>query len=320
MNRTDRLLALLLELQARGTARGEDLARHFEVSLRTIYRDLEALAEGGVPIVATPGKGYELMPGYFLPPLHFTADEAATLALGSDLIRQRVDPALQGAVDDARRKLEAVLPPERRDAVARWRQELTFLPPRRRGDQRRLEQLRRAVQEHRVVRLLYRGRRQPAAEPREVEPISLVYLNETWHLAAYCRLREAGRLFRLERIDELRVTAERFETTARHQLRPADDAPAPSAEEARVRFDSRIERWVRERQIFYLSREEVDERGTVFVYALRDAEVLAHWLLGWGAQAEVLAPASLRERIAREARKIVETYATADRMLSGAPP
>jgi predicted DNA-binding transcriptional regulator YafY len=320
VNRTDRLLALLLELQARGTARGEDLARQFEVSLRTIYRDLEALAQGGVPIVATPGKGYELMPGYFLPPLHFTADEAAALALGSDLIRQRVDPALQGAVDEARRKLDAVLPPERRAAVARWRQELTVLPPRRRGDQRRLEQLRRAVQEHRVVRLLYRGRRQPAAEPREVEPISLVYLNETWHLAAYCRLREAGRFFRLDRIDELRVAAERFEPTARHQLSPGGAGPAPSGEEARVRFDPRVERWVRERQIFYLSREEVDERGTVFVYALRDADVLAHWLLGWGAQAEVLAPATLRERIAREAREIVETYATADRTVSGAPP
>jgi predicted DNA-binding transcriptional regulator YafY len=318
VNRTDRLLALLLELQARGTARGEDLARHFEVSLRTIYRDLEALAEGGVPILATPGKGYELMPGYFLPPLHLTADEAAALALGTDLIRQRVDPALQGAVDDARRKLDAALPPEKRAAVARWRQELNFLPPRRRGDQRRLEQMRRAVQEHRVVRLLYRGYRQPAAEPREVEPVSLVYLNETWHLAGYCRLREAGRFFRLDRIDDLRLTAERFERGTRHDLRPGDDAAQP-AEEARVRFDPRVERWVRERQIFYLLREEVDEVGTVFVYALRDAEVLAHWLLGWGAQARVLGPATLRERIAREAQKVVESCAAADRTVSGAP-
>ena len=320
MNRTDRLLALLLELQARGTARGEDLARHFEVSLRTVYRDIEALAQGGVPIVATPGKGYELMPGYFLPPLHFTADEAAALALGSDLIRPRVDPALQGAVDDARRKLEAVLPPEKRAAVARWRRELTFLPPRRRGDQRRLEQIRRAVQEHRVVRLLYRGRRQPAAQPREVEPISLVYLNEVWHLAGYCRLREAGRLFRLDRVDDLRVTAERFVPTVRHQLRTADERPGPPVGEARVRFDPALERWVRERQLFYLLREEVDEGGTVFVYDLRDVDVLAHWLLGWGAQAEVLAPAALRERIAGEARRIAQTYAAADRTLSAAPP
>jgi predicted DNA-binding transcriptional regulator YafY len=87
-----------------------------------------------------------------------------------------------------------------------------------------------------------------------------------------------------------------------------------------VRFDPTVERWVRERQIFYLLREEVDERGTIFVYALRDADVLAHWLLGWGVQAEVLSPPRLRARIAREARKLVEAYGTADRMVSGAAP
>jgi predicted DNA-binding transcriptional regulator YafY len=69
VNRTDRLVAVLLELQGRGTA--EDLAEHFEVSVRTMYRDLEALSEGGVPLVATPGTGYRLMDGYFLPPRAF---------------------------------------------------------------------------------------------------------------------------------------------------------------------------------------------------------------------------------------------------------
>ena len=67
MNRTDRLLGILLELQARGVLRAEDLARRFEVSLRTVYRDVQALSETGVPVVAIPGQGYRLMEGYFLP-------------------------------------------------------------------------------------------------------------------------------------------------------------------------------------------------------------------------------------------------------------
>ena len=86
MNRTDRLLAIVLELQRRRRSycRAEDLAMHFEVSKRTIYRDVQALCEAGVPIVAAERQGYALIDGYFLPPLHLTTDEALILALGSE--------------------------------------------------------------------------------------------------------------------------------------------------------------------------------------------------------------------------------------------
>src|SRR3712207_1675966 len=95
MNRTDRLLGALLELQARGELRAEDLAHRFEVSVRTVYRDLQALSETGVPLVASPGKGYRLMEGYFLPPLTFSAPEAALLIAGGEYVRERVDPDLR---------------------------------------------------------------------------------------------------------------------------------------------------------------------------------------------------------------------------------
>ncbi len=72
MNRTDRLLAIILELQRKRTLRAEDLASVFEVSTRTIYRDVQALLEIGVPITSLTGKGYALDEGYFLPPLRFS--------------------------------------------------------------------------------------------------------------------------------------------------------------------------------------------------------------------------------------------------------
>src|SRR5690349_23695534 len=86
MNRTDRLLAIVLELQSAGRRRAEDLAATFETSKRTIYRDIQALSEAGVPLVAIPGQGYSLMEGYFLPPLTFSAGEAAMLLLGSEVM------------------------------------------------------------------------------------------------------------------------------------------------------------------------------------------------------------------------------------------
>ena len=110
MNRTDRLLAIVLELQARKHIRAEDLAATFEVSKRTIYRDMLALSESGVPIVSIPGQGYSLIEGYFLPPLTFTTDEAIMLLLGADFVAQQFDAQYREAAQSASDKITVVLP------------------------------------------------------------------------------------------------------------------------------------------------------------------------------------------------------------------
>ena len=87
MNRIDRLFAILLGLQHKRRIRAQDLARQFEVSKRTIYRDMSALNQMGVPLAALPGEGFELVEGYYLPPLMFTEKEAVALLLGSLFIQ-----------------------------------------------------------------------------------------------------------------------------------------------------------------------------------------------------------------------------------------
>jgi predicted DNA-binding transcriptional regulator YafY len=311
VNRIDRLLAILLELQRRGETRAQDLADHFEVSVRTVYRDVQAISETGVPVVATPGKGYRLMDGFFLPPVSFTSDEAAALVLGGEFVRERVDSELRKAADQALAKLEAILPAARRDEVARWRGELTFASARAPGDEVRLGELRAAIHNRNVLRIDYWGYRRPAAESREVEPVSLVHLRDGWSVAGYCRARQAGRFFRLERIQTYEVLRETFEPSERHRIGPGDGGPDESPE-ARVRFAPEVQRWVRDRNLYLFKREESD----AFVYSLRDEHTLLHWLLGWGGQVEVLSPDSLRERIAAEASRVVEKHT--DRVLSGA--
>src|SRR5919197_88424 len=87
MNRVDRLLGYILALQGKAAQTADALAARFEISRRTVYRDLQALSELGVPLVSTPGRGYALMPGYHLPPVMFTAAEASILTLGGGLFR-----------------------------------------------------------------------------------------------------------------------------------------------------------------------------------------------------------------------------------------
>jgi len=308
MNRTDRLVAILLQLQAKPTLRAEDLARHFEISVRTVYRDLEALSESGVPLVATPGIGYRLMDGYFLPPLAFSESEAALLVLGGELIKQRVDTELRPSAETALAKLESVLPKERRATVEEWRSQLQFFSTRA-GDDPRLARLRTAIRDRRVVRLHYHAFRKAEPETRDIEPVQLMLMRERWHVGAYCRLRKGPRMFRLDRIDRFSVLGEQFSIAERHVMPTAYEDWKATAAEVRVRFDPRVERWVRERQPFTFMREELDERGPIFVYGIRQEDDLVRWLLAWGASAEILSPPRLRARLATEILAMFSQYA-----------
>ena len=121
MNKTDRLLAIVLELQREGVLRAEDLAAVFETSRRTIYRDIQALSEAGVPIIGSPGLGYSLMEGYFLPPVSFSVEEAVALLIGTDFVQQKFDSGYGSKAQTSQRKIEAILPESVRKEASRIR-------------------------------------------------------------------------------------------------------------------------------------------------------------------------------------------------------
>ena len=108
---------MVLFLQGRRVVRASDLATHFEITERTVYRDICALAEAGVPIVGEAGVGYSLMKGYQLPPVMFSADEATSLFVGGELVKHFTDASLQAPMSSALDKLRAVLPRDRQDHV-----------------------------------------------------------------------------------------------------------------------------------------------------------------------------------------------------------
>src|ERR1041384_5468072 len=119
MNRVDRLVAIALRLQSRRVVRAEDLATHFEISIRTIYRDIAALGEAGVPIMGEAGVGYSLVKGYHLPPVMFTAEEASALSVGGKLVDHLTDASLHKEMETALLKIRSALPRERQDYLDR---------------------------------------------------------------------------------------------------------------------------------------------------------------------------------------------------------
>src|SRR6266567_5554514 len=154
MNRTDRLLAIVLELQGKGRQRAEDLAATFETSKRTIYRDIQALGQAGVPLISLPGHGYSLMKGYFLPPLSFTTEEATMLLLGSDFMAQNFDAQYRAAAQSAGRKIAGVLPEKLHDEVQYLQSNIRFVAASEAQDSpqhKKLQQLRRAILESHTI-------------------------------------------------------------------------------------------------------------------------------------------------------------------------
>src|SRR5437867_3213695 len=119
MNRIDRLMATVVLLQSRRVVRAEDIAAHFEISLRTVYRDIAALGEGGIPIMAEAGVGYSLVKGYHLPPVMFTTDEASALSTGGQLVEHLTDTSLRKQMESALLKIRSVLPRDRQDYLDR---------------------------------------------------------------------------------------------------------------------------------------------------------------------------------------------------------
>jgi predicted DNA-binding transcriptional regulator YafY len=314
MNRTDRLLAIVLELQSKGRQRAEDLAALFETSKRTIYRDIGALCEAGIPIVSVPGQGYSLMEGYFLPPLRFTTPEATMLLLGSDFVAQRFDAQWRAAAQLAGRKIEAVLPEERRAEVRDLQQRVRFIatdPLNDPAEQALLGLLRRAIVEQQTVRFHYHARSAAygatAASVREADPYGLMHIAGAWYLTGYCHLRAGLRSFRLDRMHELTLLDRRFTRPPGFTIElPDKDEPRPLV--IRALFDHEVARWVREARSFYVLSEEDTSDGLLVTLTVRRENEVLGWLLSWGKHVRVLEPESLRRQLVAEAEGMLRNH------------
>ena len=214
MNRIDRLFGMVTLLQARRYVPAERLAAHFGISLRTVYRDIRALDEQGIPVSFEAGRGYCLVPGYFLPPVSFTGEEASALLLLETLAATLADRSVQPLVAAALQKVRAVLHPPDQARLAQLAESVRLaVPEYQEHPTPHLAAMQLAISGRRVLELEYRDK-QGHDTQRSVEPIGLVFYNFTWHLVGWCQLRQAYREFRVSRVQQLTATAQPFTNPA----------------------------------------------------------------------------------------------------------
>lgn len=315
MNRTDRLVAMVLFLQGRRVVRAADMAKHFEVTERTIYRDMSALGEAGVPISGEAGVGYCLMKGYQLPPVMFTAEEASAFFVGGELVKQFTDASLQGPMASALDKLRAVLPRDRQDHVEKLvsrtivRGRVGRATPDV-GTQRWMVTVQQGVVLRRVLRMAYRGLERDEDTQREVEPLGVVFYGGSWYLVAWCRLRKGLRHFRVDRIQRLELLPVSFPAREDFSLAEHMERSGVEGESTPVRIwfhDLARERAQRE-SYATLSEDQRRDGGAEFTLYSYSLEWTAQWLLSFGERAEAVAPARLRRLVRTAAEKIAAKH------------
>lgn len=314
MNRIDRLVGIVVLLQSRKIVRAEDIAKHFNMSLRTVYRDMKALGEAGVPIAAEAGEGYSLVEGYHLPPVMFTADEASALMLGGKFLEKLTDRSMVENAQSALLKIQAVLPEQTQE---RWErlQEATevFLrsgegQPGFRKDSMTFCQ--EAIAQRRVISMEYYSGYREAFSSREVEPLGLLFYSNHWHLIAYCRFRQDFRDFRTDRMKRIVVMDEHYQPRPDHTLQRYLENFNKMEDPVRVevKFDRSIATYVRERQNFGLIEEQEVEDGVIMTYLVPRLEMMVHQVLAHGTLAVVLSPPKLREQLKKTATSVAQQY------------
>jgi predicted DNA-binding transcriptional regulator YafY len=213
MNRTDRLMGLVAHLQSKKYQTAEQLAEHFGLSVRTVYRDLRAMNEIGVPVAFEAGRGYYIVGGYFLPPVSLTAEEANALALTEPLVVRFADKEVAKHVGTALNKIKMALGGQQREEFENIQAKTAHFVPEEYMHMMPatnfLTVIQHAIVQKNILRIEY-ANAQEEVSSREVEPIGLTFYSLNWHMIAWCHLRQAYRDFRTSRILRLNASLEPF--------------------------------------------------------------------------------------------------------------
>ena len=162
MNRLDRLTAILLQLQSKRVVRAQEIADHFGISLRTVYRDVRSLETAGVPIVGEAGVGYCLVEGYRLPPVQFTPEEAAAFITAEKLVEGFTDAGLRRQFKSAMFKIKSVLRMREKDALETLEESVDVRPKAGKSAQNTpngfLATILQGISDQELLSLQYQGR------------------------------------------------------------------------------------------------------------------------------------------------------------------
>lgn len=303
IKRFERIVAILIQLQSKRVVRAQEFAERFDVSLRTVYRDIRSLEAAGVPIAGEAGIGYSLVEGYRLPPVVFTREEAFTFAAAEKLMQKFVDESLGRHFQSAMFKIKSVLRDEQKDRVEAVRANVRVTRSERLFNKDVpdvLGVLFEAIAEKRQVALLYQSLEAEAPNERSTEPVGIFHENNNWYLLAYCHLRKDYRKFRADRVHGIRLTENPF-ALQHENLDYFLNRDRPVTRK-RIRLlaeknAARFLKWERMHFGFVSEKEAGDNKVEMLFESDYANNGFARWYLMFADQVDILEPQELKDRV-----------------------
>jgi predicted DNA-binding transcriptional regulator YafY len=303
VNRIDRLHAILTHLQSKKKVTAQEMADRFNISLRTVYRDVKALDESGVPVIGEAGSGYTIMEGYRLPPVMFTQEEASALLLGAKLAEQFTDGSIKKHFHAALFKIKAVLRSPDKEYVESLTEHIAIVSrytPDSDSPQQHLSLLQQAIVHKKLVHIQYRSNLKEEVTRRKVEPIGLLYYGSAWHLIGWCHLRNDYRDFRLSRMLGVVLEDEIFDPSGHPSIKEYMEQIRTEADlkEATVYFEKQIVKYLQEQK--YLNGFVSEEEGDNCVrmkFLVSNWHYFSRWLMMYTDSVRIEGPEVLKDHV-----------------------
>ncbi|WP_099366669.1 helix-turn-helix transcriptional regulator [Sphingobacterium sp. 1.A.4] len=303
--RFDRIVEILIQLQSKRIVKAQDLADRFEVSLRTIYRDMKSLEQAGVPIIGEAGTGYSIMNGYNLPPVSFNKEEALSFVATEKLAEKFFDNSTSRHYGSAMMKIKAILKSHDQEMLEHMQGQIIMKKQDNPIFSNHAPQLLNAtltsIAQKRQLRILYQGIKDDQANDRTIEPLGVLHEIGYWYIIAYCLVRKDYRQFRSDRVMEVNLLESDFSKEHLSMEEYIALNPPTTYERSKVRIKVSKEmaphvRWQRN-HYGYISEEKKDDHF-IMQFDCRDIEhEFPRWLLMFADHIEVLEPAILKTRM-----------------------
>ncbi len=218
MNRLTRISSILIQLQSKKVITAREIADRFDISLRTVYRDIKTLEDAGVPIGSQNGTGYFIVDGYSLPPIMITEEEANALIVCEKLIAKQGDTSLKTDFNSVLIKIKAVLADFEKENIEILEKRIDRSQHSDIVKSNSLPLVQKAITNSFVLDIKYHSIYKDEEIQREIEPLGVYFTDKVWVVIAHCRLRDSLREFRLDRIVTIKNTAQTFDYEADFDL------------------------------------------------------------------------------------------------------
>lgn len=301
-NRFDRIVAILIQLQSKKIIKAQELADRFQVSLRTIYRDIKTLESSGVPISSEAGTGYSILEGYRLPPIMFTKEEATGFIAAEKLMQRFTDKSLGNHFQSAMYKIKSVLrwsEKEMYDSLDKSLLVHSSHPLFKDNISNALEILMSGIVNKQQVKISYQAFESEAVAERVIEPIGMFHDHGYWYVVAYCHLRKDYRQFRSDRIFSIILMDKAFSLQHQRLDHYLKKKEAPEKNVIRILVDKKAAKYIKTSRHYYgfVSEEDRGEKVEMVFMCGLEENYFQRWYLMIGDCAEILEPESLKNSV-----------------------